>query len=264
MFTSQDSLFYKIGPSTSSVSIPQSNVDMFMLSMSKQTFESDNDLKSLYGLAINSVYSYENLVKAVAKFPAFCDIKSTVLACKQQIAAFLAITKQLTVPDGGSIPLNKVEETCNQVSDQIDCLNYPAVESADYHWLAPIMQHYESLGLLDITSANSVQYKARGAGMIKGAAEYYRFAKAMGYVDFKTISGPNTTLDPTGAYVVDGEQHVSTTLGPDGAPVTARKQPYAFVEHNGKYDTIDLSYGTGISKDGSWLPLPRYKLFLQP
>jgi hypothetical protein len=83
MFLSQDSLYYKIGPSTSSVRTPLSNVDMFMLVLSKLSFESDNDIKNVYGLAINSVYSYENLVKAVSKFPAFCDIQSTVLACKQ-------------------------------------------------------------------------------------------------------------------------------------------------------------------------------------
>lgn len=86
----------------------------------------------------------------------------------------------------------------------------------------------------------------------------------MGYVDFKLISGPDTTLDATGAYVINGEQHVKTTLGPDGQPVAALKQPYAFINHAQKYDTIDMSYETGISKDGSWLPVLQYKLFTHP
>ena len=88
------------------------------------------------------------------------------------------------------------------------------------------MDRYEKLGLL---VKGTVQYKARGAGMIRGAAEYWRFAKSMGYVDFKLISGPDTTIDATGDFVVNGEQRTKATLGPDGQPVAALKQPYAFL-----------------------------------
>jgi hypothetical protein len=59
--------------------------------------------------------------------------------------------------------------------------------------------------------------------MIQGAAEYFRFAKSIGFVDFNLISGPDTTLDPTGAFVVNGEQHTKAVLGPDGQPVAAAK-----------------------------------------
>jgi hypothetical protein len=70
------------------------------------------DLQNLNGLNINSVYSYENLLKAVAKFPEFCSVDYTISDCKKQVAGFLSITKTLTIPDGGGQGLNKVEETC--------------------------------------------------------------------------------------------------------------------------------------------------------
>ena len=100
--------------------------------------------------------------------------------------------------------------------------------------------------------------------MIQGAAEYWRFAKSIGYVDFKLISGPDTNIDATGAYVVNGEQHTKAVLGPDGQPVAAGKQPYAFVNHFDRYDSVDLSYATGISKDDTWVPLVNYRIFFKP
>jgi len=82
------------------------------------------------------------------------------------------------------------------------------------------MKRYEKLGLMTI---GNVQYKARGAGMIRGASEYWRFAKTIGYIDFKLISGPDTNIDPNGEYVVKGEQHTKEVLGVDGAPVVNYK-----------------------------------------
>lgn len=46
--------------------------------------------------------------------------------------------------------------------------------------------------------------------MIQGAAQYYRFAQDMGYVDFKTI-----------VKVAGVEQKVNTKLGPDNLPLSA-------------------------------------------
>jgi hypothetical protein len=120
------------------------------------------------------------------------------------------------------------------------------------------MKRYEKLGLMTI---GNVQYKARGAGMIRGASEYWRFAKTIGYIDFKLISGPDTTYDPNGEYVVKGEQHTKEVLGVDGAPVDAIKQPYKFVSFTNRYDSIDLRYASGMSTDDTWVPIVNYKLF---
>jgi len=98
--------------------------------------------------------------------------------------------------------LNKVEETCTLETGKNNCLYYPEIESMDYLWLTGLMDRYAKLGLL---VKGTVQYKARGAGMIRGAAEYWRFAKSMGIVDFKLISGPDATIDATGEFVVNGE-----------------------------------------------------------
>jgi len=170
MFKDQNSLYYKVGPKSTSVNVPTTNVDMFLLAMPKAVFEADVDFRNVNGLNINAVYSYENLLSAVAKFPAFCSADDSLASCKKQVAAFLSITKVLTRPAAGGQALNVVEETCTPVANQIDCHYYPSIESSDYHWIAPIMKRYAEQGLLDITTSASVQYKARGAGMIQGAA----------------------------------------------------------------------------------------------
>lgn len=90
----------------------------------------------------------------------------------------------------------------------------------------PLMKRYEKLKLMTI---GTTSYKARGAGMIRGAVEYWQFAKTIGYVDFNLISGPDTTFDPTGNYVVNGEQHTKDVLDVAGEPVEASKQPYKLV-----------------------------------
>ena len=115
-FTSESSFYYKVAPIDSNVNVPRTNVDNFLQVLSKTQFENDTDLRNAAGLNINGVYSYENLLKAVAKFPAFCSINGTILDCKQQVAGFLSITKTLTIPDAGGQALNKVEETCTAVN----------------------------------------------------------------------------------------------------------------------------------------------------
>ena len=72
----------------------------------------------------------------------------------------------------------------------------------------------------------TISFKARGAGMIKGAAEYWQFAKTIGYVDFNLISGPDKIFDPDGKYVLNEEQHTKEVLDVAGVPVEASKQPY--------------------------------------
>jgi hypothetical protein len=98
-------------------------------------------------------------------FPAFCDVKAQIIDCKKQAAAFISITKQLTKKTASpNTPLNLLEETCTTVTGEKTCLNHPDIESADYHWLMPIMKKYTGINL------GTTSYHARGAGMIKGAA----------------------------------------------------------------------------------------------
>lgn len=104
--------------------------------------------------------------------------------------------------------------------------------------------------------------------MIKGAAQYYRFAVDVGYVSFKTIKktapevqDPENPLTP---FYKFGEQHVNTVLGPDGVADDWFNQPLDLLPQDNHYDSIDSSYSTGISVDQRYLPLLTYNLFKDP
>ena len=97
MFTSETSMLYRSGPSNSAVIAPRTNVDNFVQVLSKTVFESDALFKDANNVStIIDVYKYENLLNAIAYFPAFCSIDRSILNCKKQVAAFMAVTKSLT------------------------------------------------------------------------------------------------------------------------------------------------------------------------
>lgn len=110
MFTSDSSLLYKTGPSASSLSSPRTNIDVFQQVLSKATFLADADFTVGGASILAPEYSYENLLKAVSKFPAFCSVNRPILDCKKQVAAFLSVSKALTNN------LSVVEETCTLVA----------------------------------------------------------------------------------------------------------------------------------------------------
>ena len=114
-------------------------------------------------------------------FPSFCDPKQPVDNCKRQIAAFLAITKEKTTG------LTKVNDGCvyTSTNNNQDCYNYPPIESTASHWLTPLIYMVrEKTKFFDNSLNQSDQknqmYYGRGAGMIKGAEEFYRFAQDIG------------------------------------------------------------------------------------
>lgn len=111
MFTSDSSLLYKNGPSASFISSPRTNVDVFQQVLSKNVFEADTDFTVGGNYIVAPEYSYEHLVRAISKFPAFCSVDRPLNDCKKQVAAFLSVTKALTTN------LTVLEETCAPIAN---------------------------------------------------------------------------------------------------------------------------------------------------
>lgn len=145
----------------------KSNVDVFASVLTETVYTQNRS-----NIPNTDPFPYSSLKQAVAYFPEFCAVAATVEDCKQQVAALLAVSDQLT----SGFTVN--EESCTDAEPSTACLAYPAVESIDAHWLYGIMDEYVDTGY----NIGTVSYKARGAGMIRGAAQYWRFGQSLGLV----------------------------------------------------------------------------------
>lgn len=149
---------------------PKTNVENLKRVLTKAAFETAR------GANANAVYSYENLCDAVAMFPAFCDVEASIEDCRQQTAAFLAVTGVLTT--SATVTFKATEESCSVTSGSRTCISYPAVESIEAHYMLALAQKYDEASY-DF-AFGTTSFKKRGAGMISGMEQYWRFGQAMG------------------------------------------------------------------------------------
>lgn len=172
---------YKAKADAETIRAPLSNVDNLKRVLTKAKFE------TLRGSGAAAVYSYDNLCEAVAMFPSFCDAMMPVEDCRQQIAAFMAVTSVLTT--SASVPFKATEESCSVSAGTRACLNYPTVETIEAHYMMKLAVQYDD-AVADFTWGTT-SYKKRGAGMISGMEQYWRFGQAMGA--YKTTGSSPTT-----------------------------------------------------------------------
>lgn len=179
--SSTTSPLYKAKADADTIRAPLSNVDNLKRVLTKAKFE------TLRGSGADSVYSYDNLCEAVAMFPSFCDATMPIEDCRQQIAAFMAVTSVLTT--SASVPFKATEESCTVSTGTRACLNYPTVETIEAHYMMKLAVEY------DLANADfawgTTSYKKRGAGMISGMEQYWRFGQAMGA--YKNTGGSTAT-----------------------------------------------------------------------
>ena len=67
-------MLFKNGDAKDSLTLPRTNVDNFKFVYPKLKYDSDKNFPATGATGYNDVYSYDNLVAAVALFPAFCDV----------------------------------------------------------------------------------------------------------------------------------------------------------------------------------------------
>jgi len=159
-FTSTTSSLYQAAATADDLIAPLTNVDLVRRVLTSAKFS------AIVTSGADAKYTYDNFLAAVAYFPAICDTMRPLESCKQQLAAFFAITSQLT--KNGSTQFALTKEVCTAVDGSNACKEYPVVESIAAHFMYP----------LHGTSAQT--YQGRGAGMIKGMEQYWRFSQAMG------------------------------------------------------------------------------------
>jgi hypothetical protein len=174
-YTSTSSPLYKSKAAADDIRAPKTNVDNLKRVLTKAKFE------TLRGSGADAVYSYDNLCEAVAMFPAFCDVTQTIEDCRQQVAAFMAVTSVLTT--SATVPFKATEETCTVSAGTRACLNYPTVESIEAHYMLKLAIQYDEADADFVFGTTS--FKKRGAGMISGMEQYWRFGQAMGA--YKTV-----------------------------------------------------------------------------
>jgi len=160
---------YKATSDEKTIRAPVNNVDRFKAALSKTAYE--GAMPTGYDSAY---YSYDSLVAAVAWFPAFCSVEGSVEDCKQQIAAFLAVTQVLTTDGATAFKLK--EDACTVTAGTRACLEYPGPETIAAHYMYDVAEYFTGSQFVWGTTS----YKARGAGMIKGMETYWRFGQALG------------------------------------------------------------------------------------
>lgn len=176
-YTSTSSPLYKLKSDSDDIRAIKSNIDNVKRVLSKSAFETAR------GSGAASAYSYDGLLASIAMFPAFCDVAGPIEDCRQQLAAFLAVSGVLTT--SAATTFKATEESCSVTAGSRTCIGYPAAESIEAHYMLKLAIEYDEAAYTFAYGTTS--FKKRGAGMISGMADYWRFGQAMGaYVDGTT------------------------------------------------------------------------------
>jgi len=178
---------------------PKTNIDIMRNSFHKKFTEANfvSVLDAAYvaanggAAAVHADYNFGNFIKAAAQFPAFCSVednkdKNTV-SCEKQIVGLLAVVghyssgfkDSLSAPTTGCTPNN--ENTC---------LNAPAVETLEYHYISKLMKNS------NIAIADAI-YKAWGMGQISGPREFLEFFSRYPHASNDNYMGFTKPIDVT-------------------------------------------------------------------
>ena len=118
---------------------------------------------------MNSDYDFDEFVTGAAQFPAFCSVEDNKIdtdSCEKQIIGLLAVVGHYST--GYTVSLTGDDSSNCDTNYDNSCLNAPAVETLEYHYISKLMNNANIL----ITDAI---YKAWGMGQISGAREFFEF-----------------------------------------------------------------------------------------
>ena len=91
--------------------------------------------------AVHADYNFGNLIKAAAQFPAFCSVednKTDTVSCEKQIIGLLSVIGHYS--SGFKDSLSAATAGCT-TNDENTCLNAPAVETLEYHYISKLMKN---------------------------------------------------------------------------------------------------------------------------
>lgn len=111
--------------------------------------------------------TFGELIKAAAQFPAFCSVednKLNTVSCEKQIIGFLAVVGHYSA--GFKNSLTTITGCTSNTENT--CLNVPAVETLEYHYISKLMKNS------GIPIGDAI-YKAWGMGQISGPREFLEF-----------------------------------------------------------------------------------------
>ena len=146
---------------------PKTNIDIMRSSFHKKFTEANfvSVLDAAFVAAnsgfaaVHADYNFGNLIKAAAQFPAFCSVednKIDTVSCEKQIIGLLAVVGHYS--SGFKESLSAATTGCT-TNNENTCLNAPAVETLEYHYISKLMKNSN----IDIADAI---YKAWGMGQI--------------------------------------------------------------------------------------------------
>ena len=156
---------------------PKTNIDIMRSSFHKQFTKANFEavLAATFVAAntgtanVNADYDFGNFIKAAAQFPAFCSVednKIDTVSCEKQIIGLLAVVGHYS--SGFKESLSAEPTTCKTTNVENTCLNAPAVETLEYHYISKLMKNS------NIAIADAI-YKAWGMGQISGPREFFEF-----------------------------------------------------------------------------------------
>jgi hypothetical protein len=155
---------------------PKTNIDIMRNSFHKK-FTEANFVSALDAAfvaanggtaAVHADYNFGDFIKAAAQFPAFCSVednKIDTVSCEKQIFGLLAVVGHYSA--GFKDSLKAATSGCTTNNDN-SCLNAPAVETLEYHYISKLMKNS------NIAISDAI-YKAWGMGQISGPREFLEF-----------------------------------------------------------------------------------------
>ena len=157
---------------------PKTNIDIMRSSFHKKFTETNFNavLAATFDAAntgvttaVNVDIKFGDFIKAAAQFPAFCSVednKVNTVSCEKQIIGLLAVVGHYS--SGFKESLSAEPTTCKTTNVENTCLNAPAVETLEYHYISKLMNN-SGIGIADAI------YKAWGLGQISGPREFLEF-----------------------------------------------------------------------------------------
>jgi hypothetical protein len=156
---------------------PKTNIDIMRSSFHKKFTETNFNavLAATFDAAntgvttaVNVDIKFGDFIKAAAQFPAFCSVednKVNTVSCEKQIIGLLAVVGHYSSGFKESL---SAEPTGCSPNNENTCLNAPAVETLEYHYISKLMNN-SGIGIADAI------YKAWGLGQISGPREFLEF-----------------------------------------------------------------------------------------
>ena len=156
---------------------PKTNIDIMRSSFHKKFTETNFNavLAATFDAAntgvttaVNVDIKFGDFIKAAAQFPAFCSVednKTDTVSCEKQIIGLLSVIGHYS--SGFKDSLSAATAGCT-TNDENTCLNAPAVETLEYHYISKLVKNS------NIAISDAI-YKAWGMGQISGPREFFEF-----------------------------------------------------------------------------------------